>query len=144
MSKHTPGQLVAVQHYSDSLSITDSRGFEIVEVPGMAILLGYQEKLGVLHWADRPGESFRELDQEEQAAIVRRIVACWNACDGLTTEAVEFTIVRQREMLALKAQRDELLALVKRYRTETPIGHQPHMIAHEADAAIAKANGGAA
>ena len=47
-------------------------------------------------------------------------------------------------MLALKAQRDELLALVKRYRTETPIGHQPHMIAHEADAAIAKANGGAA
>ena len=36
----------------------------------------------------------------------------------------------------------ELLALVKRYRAETPLGHQPHMIAHEADAAIAKAEGG--
>jgi hypothetical protein len=35
---------------------------------------------------------------------------------------------------------DELLALVVRYRTETPLGHQPHMIAHQADAAIARAN----
>ena len=35
------------------------------------------------------------------------------------------------------ADRDEALRLLKRYRTETPLGHQPHMIAHEADAAIA-------
>ena len=39
---------------------------------------------------------------------------------------------------ALEAERDELLALVIRYRKETPLGHQPHMIAHLADAAIAK------
>ena len=38
----------------------------------------------------------------------------------------------------LEAERDELLALVIRYRKETPLGHQPHMIAHLADAAIAK------
>ena len=38
---------------------------------------------------------------------------------------------------------DELLALLKRYRTETPLGHQPHMLAHEVDEAIAKATGGA-
>lgn len=37
----------------------------------------------------------------------------------------------------------ELLALLIRYRRETPLGHQPHMIAHEADEAIAKATGGA-
>lgn len=41
---------------------------------------------------------------------------------------------RQEEM----AKRDELLALVIRYRNETPLGHQPHMIAELADAAIAK------
>ena len=35
----------------------------------------------------------------------------------------------------------ELLGLVKRYRTETPLGHQPHMIALAADEAIAKATG---
>ena len=39
----------------------------------------------------------------------------------------------------LIAAAPELLALVKRYRAETPLGHQPHMIAHEADAVIAKA-----
>ena len=32
-----------------------------------------------------------------------------------------------------------LLALLRRYRTETPLGHQPHMIAEQADAAIAAA-----
>ena len=32
-----------------------------------------------------------------------------------------------------------LRALLKRYRTETPLGHQPHMIAEQADAAIAAA-----
>ena len=32
-----------------------------------------------------------------------------------------------------------LLTLLRRYRTETPLGHQPHMIAEQADAAIAAA-----
>ena len=32
-----------------------------------------------------------------------------------------------------------MLALLRRYRTETPLGHQPHMIAEQADAAIAAA-----
>ena len=43
------------------------------------------------------------------------------------------------ELRRLHALNQELLRLVKRYRAETPLGHQPHMIAHEADAAIAKA-----
>ena len=29
-----------------------------------------------------------------------------------------------------------LVALLARYRNETPLGHQPHMIAHEVDAAL--------
>jgi hypothetical protein len=28
--------------------------------------------------------------------------------------------------------------LVARYRDETPLGHQPHMIAHEADSALGR------
>ena len=36
---------------------------------------------------------------------------------------------------------DALVALLTRYRNETPIGHQPHMIAHEVDEALAKAQG---
>ena len=39
---------------------------------------------------------------------------------------------------AAEAERDELLALLRRYRNETPLGHQPHMIAHEVDALLAK------
>lgn len=42
------------------------------------------------------------------------------------------------ELRRLHGVNQELLRLVKRYRAETPLGHQPHMIAHEADAAIAK------
>lgn len=44
---------------------------------------------------------------------------------------------------ALRASRQppdpvkELVRLLKRYREETPLGHQPHMIAGEVDAAIA-------
>ena len=30
----------------------------------------------------------------------------------------------------------ELERLLLRYRTETPLGHQPHMIAHEVDAVL--------
>ena len=40
---------------------------------------------------------------------------------------------------ALKAEdeRDAAVALLRRYRNETPLGHQPHMIAHEVDALLA-------
>jgi hypothetical protein len=38
--------------------------------------------------------------------------------------------------LAATEKNDEILSLLIRYRTETPAGHQPHMIAHQADLAI--------
>lgn len=34
--------------------------------------------------------------------------------------------------------------LLRRYRTETPLGNQPHMIAHEADAFLGRAVNGSA
>ena len=50
--------------------------------------------------------------------------------------AVEFGEMNE-ENARLKAQRDALAALLKRYRNETPLGHQPHMIAREVDAVLA-------
>jgi len=45
------------------------------------------------------------------------------------------------ELRRLHEVNAELVALLIRYRKETPLGNQPHMIAHLADAAIAKATG---
>lgn len=42
------------------------------------------------------------------------------------------------ELAAAVAERDRFRALLIRYRKETPPGHQPHMIAGEVDAALAK------
>ena len=39
----------------------------------------------------------------------------------------------------LKSERDALRVLLARYRNEVPVGHQPHMIAHEVDAALKEA-----
>jgi hypothetical protein len=36
----------------------------------------------------------------------------------------------------LHAENERLRALLTRYRNETPLGHQPHMVAHEVDAAL--------
>ena len=36
----------------------------------------------------------------------------------------------------LHAEAERLRALLTRYRNETPLGHQPHMIAHEVDATL--------
>jgi hypothetical protein len=37
------------------------------------------------------------------------------------------------ELAATIAQRDKALAFLQVYRNDTPLGHQPHMIAHEVD-----------
>lgn len=44
--------------------------------------------------------------------------------------------VKELERDALRARVQELERLLRRYRNETPLGHQPHMIAHEVDAAL--------
>ena len=46
---------------------------------------------------------------------------------------------RETERDAALAREKRLLALLRRYRNETPLGHQPHMIAAEVDAALAEA-----
>ena len=44
--------------------------------------------------------------------------------------------VDANELTRLRAENIELRRLLTRYRNETPLGHQPHMIAHEADKAL--------
>ena len=39
----------------------------------------------------------------------------------------------ERELAAAIEQRDKALVFLHRYRNETPLGNQPHMIAHEVD-----------
>lgn len=43
-----------------------------------------------------------------------------------------------RELERLRVENATLRGLVARYRDETPIGHQPHMIAHLADDALGR------
>jgi hypothetical protein len=62
--------------------------------------------------------------------------------DGLTADtAIDIIRDLASQVEALQVQSDELLDLLKRYRTGPPLRHQPHMITHEADAAIAKVKG---
>lgn len=41
------------------------------------------------------------------------------------------------EVERLRKEVQRLTAFLRRYRDEVPLGHQPHMIAHEVDAALA-------
>jgi hypothetical protein len=57
-----------------------------------------------------------------------------NRCEELENLAM----VMEAEIGGYKALIAELAGLVHRYRTQTPLGHQPHMICEDADAALAK------
>lgn len=58
--------------------------------------------------------------QSERIADARRLAACWNACDGVSTEVLEDVNSSERELLhhyaATVAQRDELLAEFAAYK----------------------------
>lgn len=92
----------------------------------------------------------------------RRLVACWNACNGLSTEHMEnidmlgetlagrFEAFRESER-ELIVQRDELLAALKLLWHWTKVEHEhfeqsmpDDFICDAVEAAIAKAEGGAA
>ena len=74
---------------------------------------------------------------DEQPTALR--LAKW--LDAMPSSGYALSNQAATELRRLHEVNQELLRLVKRYRAETPLGHQPHMIAHEADAAIAKAQG---
>lgn len=73
----------------------------------------------------------------EQWANARRLVACWNACQSVPTDVLEAGLVSEQLWVQLTAQRDELLAALRKCRDM--VGH-PDNVAF-IDAAIAKATG---
>lgn len=62
-------------------------------------------------------------------------VAIRGAADARIAEAQ----VDASELARLRAENAELRRLLARYRDETPLGNQPHMIAHQADGALGRA-----
>ena len=53
-------------------------------------------------------------------------------------ESARRAVTAEARVRELEEALSTQLALLHRYRTETPLGHQPHMIANLADEAIAK------
>jgi hypothetical protein len=45
----------------------------------------------------------------------------------------DFSRYLERELVEARRQRDKAIAFLKVYRNDTPLGNQPHMIAHEVD-----------
>lgn len=48
---------------------------------------------------------YHEKSQEENEANARRLVACWNACDGMSTELLEVVSEHGMIQLAEKAHK---------------------------------------
>jgi len=69
-SKHTHSKtpFTVAEGYEDRANVLDADGFVIAEVSNTAILHRYAEKLGVGHWADLPGQAYRDLSEGEMQA----------------------------------------------------------------------------
>jgi hypothetical protein len=97
---HTPGKLALEEVSSDSghikhLCPVDSEGMSLLTV------------------VEHEGVKFAAVYSDEDA---RRLVACWNACEGLPTEVLEHAASTGDSLgghIKLTAQRDELLAALK-------------------------------
>jgi hypothetical protein len=85
--------------------------------------------------------------EETGMANARRLVACWNACEGISTYELERHAGDPTPVFALLtetwAQRDELLAALKRIDSmcKKPIRYGSIDVQEAARAAIAKAGG---
>ena len=136
--QHTPGKLKVAEGTDRWSAVYDGYGSSATR--GLAIEGGHIIALAVEHNANL----FSDPDPMENA---RRLVACWNACDGISTENLEDN--QPVKELAEKynaafAQRDELLAALKHIEGVALADEWRDLpeIAKHARAAIAKAEGG--
>lgn len=94
------------------------------------------EKLGVTL-------AFPQYPDTKAEENSRRLTACWNACEGISTENLEDNLpvkeLAQQYNEAIR-QRDELLAALEEIVQHTGLGHP---IANFARKAIASVKGGA-
>lgn len=96
------------------------------------------------------GETVCTFTDEPNKANARRLLACWNACDGVSTENLEANDSVKAladNYNAIKAQRDELLGALKGllevadFISENVPGAGWRMAQHKARAVINKAEG---
>lgn len=115
----------------------------------------HQDAAGIIVAKVNPDLSLLGLDLDEYACFMneedaRRVVACVNACAGIPTDDLEASPEHGLPHLAefavsLVAQRDELLAALETLARSLPqIGCERAQMMDYANAAIAKAKGGAA
>lgn len=132
-AQHTPGRLVE-----------DTRGprADIRSESGRIVAVTYG--LGF----PKTAEGLEKRTQEDRANR-RRLVACWNACDGLSTEALESEgnaalgwSRTASKLIHATTQRDELLAALDKAREMPQWEHTAIGIRAEIEAAIAKVKGG--
>lgn len=96
MSEHTKEPWFTVETECDVIEITNADRDGVI-VPIAEVSTGYVKQVGI-----------------EQEANARRIVACVNACDGITTAALEYRVhllkAEDDQIAELTQQRDKLLA----------------------------------
>lgn len=121
--------------------------------PGPLRLFQVGDNLEFLCPATEDGESILTITHEGNTAFAvvlsdinaRRLVACWNACDGIRTEALEHRahlLKAENDQLAmLNAQRDELLEALKQAIAWIEGDRTPVNALANARAIIAKATG---
>lgn len=87
---------------------------------------------------DDAAEEIRELRAQLAAAEARanELNAMLEHCRD---EAAETERMLRAEYANANARICTLHILLARYRDETPLGHQPHMIAHQVDKALGRA-----
>jgi hypothetical protein len=73
----------------------------------------------------------RKLERELAEAKAEIVRLKGEAQYGATF--VQRAIDAERELAEAKAQRDKAIAFLHVYRNDTPLGNQPHMLAHEVD-----------
>lgn len=132
-AEHTPGRLEQEQRKgSDGMWRTEIFSSEHGGVAA------------VCDWAPMP--AVNGITGSFRAGNARRLVACWNACDGISTEALEIGAIQDRiasacgELYEAKKQCAELLAALKAMLDEDDGGRA----ADQARAAIAKTEAAAA
>lgn len=127
MSDHTPGRLTYIESGdANKYTLIDDRNRWLISA---------------LH----NGEQLVHTQREN----LRRIVACWNACEGISTEALEQPgIILKRiesacgELYDVKRQRKELLKTLRHIEwAAMDISCERAAIRDAARAAIAKAEG---
>lgn len=77
-------------------------------------------------------------------ANARRLVACWNACEGIPTEMLEAVCKVPLAAVMLAEQRDEMLTLLSEVSQNfTREDDLPNGLLHRIDAVIAEVGGAA-